>query len=125
MSISRYRVRIIAGMVICGVLAFLLGWFTSFELRWGRLKDGMSESEVRHVLGVPREIGTSGTIGADDKQVLRWEYRRYVPGRCVLYWVDFDYIGVGGTPVVYRTEKFREDWDWPAWWPWQRPKCRG
>jgi hypothetical protein len=121
MSTPRYRAGLIAGMIACVVLTFLLGWFTSFEPRWRRLKDGMTQSEVRQVLGPPSSIGTSGYIGAGDKKVLRWEYRRLALGRSVYYWVDFDYIGIGGTPVVYRTEKYRWDWDW---WPNPRAKVR-
>jgi hypothetical protein len=128
MSRSKFRAGLIAGMLSCVVLAFLLGRSTGFEPRWRRLKDGMTQSEVRQVLGAPSSIGTSGCIGAGDKEVLRWEYRRLVLGRSLYYWVDFDYIGVGGTPVVYRTEKYREDWkerDLPSWWPWPRAKVRG
>ena len=85
----------------------------------------MTQSEVRQALGPPSWIGTYGCIGAGDKEVIRWEYRRSDLGRLVYYRVDFDYIGIGGTPVVYRTEQFRQNWDWPSLLPWPRAKCRG
>ena len=56
--------------------------------------------------------------------MIRWDYRRAQLGRGVHYYVDFDFIGVAGTPVVYRTERFREELRWPSWFPWQPPKAR-
>jgi hypothetical protein len=95
------------------VLAFLIGWFTGFEPRWRGLKDGMTEAQVRQALGSPGWVGTSGCIGAGGRAVIRWDYRRSFPGGCVHHYVDFDYIGVGGAPVVFRTERFRQEWSWP------------
>ena len=54
----------------------------------------MTEAEVRQVLGSPTSTGTS------------------------------EYIGAGGAPVVYRTEHFRGEWDWPLWWPWPIAKAK-
>lgn len=124
MSASQLRRTFVAGTVLCGVVAFLIGRSTSFESLWRSLKDGMTQSEVRQALGSPSWIGSSGCIGAGGKEVIRWEYRRSELRRYVHYYVDFDYIGVGGTPRVYRTERFREDWGWPTWLPW-RAKTRG
>jgi hypothetical protein len=104
------------------LLAFWLGRFGSPSVytRWRAVKDGMSQAEVRKVLGTPTSIGTSGTIGAGNQPVTRWEYRREL---CT-YYVDFDYIGPGGAPLVFRTEQFRADWEWPWWWPFARAKAR-
>ena len=107
-------------VVVCGALAFLLGRFTGFEPRWRGLSDGMTQPEVKQALGSPTRTGTTGTIGAGNRNVARWEYKR---GRCT-YCVDFDYIGPGGVPVVFRTERFSEEWDWPSWWPWRPAKAR-
>ena len=115
MSASQFRRRFIAGVILCLVLAFLIGRFSGFEPRWRAVKDGMSEAQVRQALGSPSWVGTSGCIGWGGKNVLRWEYRRFFPRGCMHYYVDFDYIGVGGAPVVFRTERFREEW----WWPWR------
>ena len=68
----------------------------------------MTESEVGQALGQPTWIGTTGCIGAGGKDVIRWVYRQSERGRCVYYCVDFDYIGVGGDPVVYQTDRV---WD--------------
>ena len=84
----------------------------------------MTQAEVMHVLGTPTRTGNGECIGAYGNQVTRWEYRRYRAGRFAPYYVDFDYIGLGGTPVVFRTERSWEEWDWPSWWPWQRAKAR-
>lgn len=113
----------IGGAILCGMLAFLIGRFTGFEPRWYGLKDGMTQAQVRQALGAPSWVGTSGCIGAGGKEVIRWDYRRSFLGHQVHHYVDFDYIGIGGTPVVYRTERLREDWDWPYWWP-VRAKAR-
>jgi hypothetical protein len=100
-------------VVIFVLLAFLLGRFGApdFASRWPNVKDGMTQAEVKKVLGTPTSIGISGTIGAGNRPVTRWEYKR---GRRV-YLVDFDYIGPGGTPLVFRTERYQQEWDW-RWW---------
>ena len=124
MSASQLRRRFVAGAILFGAVAFLVGRFTGFEPRWRRLKDGMTEAQVKQALGSPNWVGTSGCIGAGGKEVIRWDYPRSLLGRCIHHYVDFDYVGVGGAPVVFRTERFREEWTWPSWWPWQPPKAR-
>src|SRR5262249_49499100 len=124
MSASQFRTRFIAGALLFGVVAFSMGWFTGFGARWRGVRDGMTQSEVRQALGTPTWIGSSGCVGAGGKDVIRWEYRRPELGRWVHYYVDFDYIGNGGAPVVFRTERFREDWGQPSWWPWPRARAR-
>jgi hypothetical protein len=106
----------------CGLLAILLCLFSGpdFNTRWHDLRDGMSQKEVSQALGSPTSTGKTGVIGAGNQAVTRWEYKR---GRWT-YCVDFDYIGPGGTPVVFRTERYLEEWEWPSWWPWQPAKAR-
>ena len=108
MSVSQMRRRFTAGFIACALLAFLLGRFTTFDGRWGGLRDGMSQAEVRHVLGVPAWAGYGYCIGAGDQKITRWDYRRWELGRSLHYCVDFDYIGPGGAPVVFRTERISE-----------------
>ena len=84
----------------------------------------MTQAEVMRALGSPTRTGNGDSFGAGNKPVARWEYRRWSVGRFVYYRVDFDYIGPGRAPVVFRTERFTEEWDWPEWWPWQRPRAR-
>lgn len=84
----------------------------------------MTQSEVRQVLGPPSWIGTSGCIGAGNKMVIRWEYRRSEPGCDLHYYVDFDFIGIDGAPVVYRTERSCHRWELPSWFPWARANAR-
>jgi hypothetical protein len=79
----------------------------------------MTEAQVRQTLGTPTWVGGSGCIGVGGKEVIRWDYRRSFLGHCVHHYVDFDYIGAGGAPVVYRLERFSEEWRWPAWFPLQ------
>src|SRR5690349_2930203 len=98
MTVSRFRTRVIALVIVCCALAFSLGRFTGFEPRWRSLRDGMTQAEVRQAIGSPTRTGTSGTLGAGNLNVTRWEYKR---GRST-YCVDFDYIGSGGVPVVFR-----------------------
>jgi hypothetical protein len=61
-------------------------------------------------------------MGAGGKEVIRWDYRRSFFGLSVHHYVDFDYIGVSSAPVVFRTERFQEEWVSPAWWPLQPAK---
>jgi hypothetical protein len=124
MSVSRFRKTFILGAILFLGLALLLARFTAFEPRWRGLRDGMTQPEVRHALGAPSGIGTSGCIGAGGRPVIRWDYRRSRPGGSVHYYVDFDYIGTAGAPVAYRTERFWEGWEWPQWFPWQPPRAR-
>ncbi len=76
----------------------------------------MTQAEVRHVLGAPTWAGNGYCIGAGNKPVARWEYRRWDVGRLVFYYVDFDFIGPGGTPVVFRTERCSQEWLPLPWW---------
>ena len=118
MRASQLNRGLFAGVIVCGFLAFLLGRLggPDFSTRWRNLRDGMAQAEVRQALGSPTSAGTTWTIGAGNQNVTRWEYKR---GRST-YCVDFDYIGPGGAPVVFRTERFCEEWrTWPSWWPWQ------
>jgi hypothetical protein len=94
------------GAIACGVLALLIGPLAAFEARWRGLKDGMTETQVRQALGPPSWVGTSGTIGAGNQKVIRWDYSRSFLGRPVHYCVDFDYVGVKGAPVVFRTDRW-------------------
>ena len=113
---------LIIALVVCAVLALMFGRRDPFYTRWRNLKDGTSQDGVRRVLGEPSWTGKIGTIGAGDQQVTQWQYKR---GR-VIYCVDFDYIGPGGAPVVYATDRYREEWEWswPSWWPWGRARAR-
>lgn len=119
-----FRKALIAGAVLCGVAFLLISGFPTFVPRWRGLKDGMTEAQVKSRLGSPDAVGTSGCIGSGGKEVLRWDYRRSLFGRVLHYYVDFDYIGVDGAPVVHRIEFFREERTWPSWWPWQGAKAR-
>src|SRR5882762_9468636 len=100
MHISHFKKRFIGGLLVCGLLAFLLGRLggPDFNTRWRNLKDGMTQNEVSQALGIPTWTGKTMTIGAGNQPVTRWQYMR---GRCT-YCVDFDYIGPGGTPLVFR-----------------------
>jgi len=83
----------------------------------------MTQAEVLHLLGTPAWTGNGMCIGAGNKPVTRWEYRSNQLRGIVCYYVDFDYIGPGGTPLVFRTERVRGEWSWPWWWPWQRARA--
>jgi len=117
----RFKIGVVAGIGL-GLLALVLGLFgpPSFSSRWGNLTDGMTQEEVSKTLGNPTSKLKTTTIGAGGQQVTEWEYKR---GRWT-YYVDFDYIGPGGAPLVFRTERYRVDWDWPSWLPWQRVRAR-
>src|SRR5262249_53512542 len=92
MSASQFNRRFGGAVILCLMLAFLIGRLTGFEPRWRGLKDGMTEAQVRQALGPPSSVGTSGCIGWGGRNVLRWEYRRFFPKGCMHYYVDFDYI---------------------------------
>ena len=124
MSVSQFRRRFIAGVMLGGLLAFLLGRFTGLEPRWGGLRDGMTQAEVMHVLGAPTRTGNGDCIGAGNKPVVRWEYRSSHLGRFIHYCVDFDFIGPGGCPVVFRTDRYDEEWPFLLSLPWGRVKSR-
>ena len=78
----------------------------------------MTQEEVLRVLGNPSRTAT-GATGAGDKPCPRWIYRRWYVARFTDYLVDFDFIGPGGTPVVFRTE--RDDGE-PFFDSWARAK---
>jgi hypothetical protein len=119
--VSYFNRAVVAGVLVCAFVALLPGWFDHrFEIRWRNLKHGMTQPEVMQALGSPGITGKTETIGAGGKAVTRWEYKR---GRCT-YCVDFDYTGPGGAPQVYRTELFKEEWEWPDWFPWQPARAR-
>jgi hypothetical protein len=122
MFVSRTRKRFIIGVIFCGLIAFGMWWLSgpSFETRWRELNDGMSQTEVRHALGVPTSTSRTMMLGAGGKGVTRWEYKR---GRWS-YCVDFDYTGFRGAALVFRTERIHEPWEWPSWWPWRRAMAR-
>ena len=125
MRVSRFNRMLLAGIIVCGFLAFTLGHFGDrFHTRWSKLRDGMTQEEVKQVLGSPTWIGNTECIGAGGKKVTRWQYRRRGLGRDVNYCIDFDYIGPGGAAVVFRTERWWEEWLWPSWWPRSHAKAR-
>jgi len=110
------------GIFVFILLAFLLGRFgePGFSTRWRKVKDGMTQEEVRKALGTPTSTGTSGTIGAGNQAVTRWEYKH----RLCTYYVDFDYIGPRGAPLVFRTERSQKDWEWLWWRLWLHRRVR-
>src|SRR4051812_48649137 len=122
MSAAHLRKGLIASFVAVCLLPLLLYLFSGpdFQARWRGLKDGMTQAQVAKALGTPDASVKTQTIGAGDRPVTRWLYKR---GRFT-YGVDFDYIGAGGAPVVYRTERFPNRSGWPDSWPWQRAKAR-
>jgi hypothetical protein len=81
----------------------------------------MTQQEVRKALRTPTLTTQTWTIGAGDQRVTEWQYKR----DWSVYCVDFDYIGPHGAPLVFRTEFYQQDWDWPSWWPFARAKARG
>ena len=116
---SQFKIGFVAAVVGCGLFAFLaLLSGPGFYSRWHSLKDGMTQAEVRQLLGTPTWTGNGQCIGAGGRPVTRWEYRINVPGRVVHYCVDFDYIGPSGAPAVFRTERFFTEGNWPWWCPW-------
>ncbi len=122
MSQSQFRRRFIAGVIGCLAVAFLLGRFTGFEPHWRQLRDGMTEAEVTLLLGKPKRTGNSWCIGAGNQRVKRWEYDRWGLAVSAHYYVDFDYIGPRGSPVVFRWERDEETWIWLR--TWLRPLAR-
>src|SRR5258708_7686135 len=131
MRVRQLNSKFVPCAVVCALLAILLSPLCGprFSSRWGNLKDGMTQEEVRRACGAPTWTGKIAITGAGWQQVSRWQYKR---GHCV-YCVDFDYIGPGGAPAVYNTLCYREEgtwpdwmraWAWPSWLPWNRPKAR-
>jgi hypothetical protein len=121
---SQFKKRLIAFVILGGLLAFLLGLYgpRGFTARWRDLKPGMTQAEVRQAVGAPTWSGKTDVIGVGDQPVTSWHYKR---GRWI-YCADFDYAGPGGAPLLYRTTRFKQEWELqlPSWWPWQRPKAR-
>jgi hypothetical protein len=111
---SRTKKRLI-GAVSAALFAILLYLICSsgFGTRWRALKPGMTQMEVGEALGPPTSTGYGDALGAGKQFVTRWYYKR---GRST-YYVDFDYIGDMGMPVVFRTDRYWEKWKWPSWWP--------
>src|SRR2546425_92936 len=93
-------------------------WARQASALGSNIKDGMTQAEVRNALGTPTWTGTSGTIGAGDKAVTRWEYKHGLA--TYSYYVDFDYIGPNGAPLVFRTERNQKDWERLWWHLWGR-----
>lgn len=113
MCVSRFNKMLVGGIIVCGCLAFLLGHlWGGFDVRWSKLKDGMTQEEVRRALGNPTWVGTTGCIGAGGKNVTGWEYERRTLCSGTCYEVDFDYVGPGGAPVVYRRIRSSKSWNW-------------
>jgi hypothetical protein len=128
MKSGRQRLLFIATVCIAAPLLLVSLNISSFDSRWRSLNDGMTESQVRQVLGNPNLVGTSGCMVAGGREAIRWEYKRTLAAHVDYYYVDFDYLGAGGAPVVFRTEREQMEWSWgsllPSWWPWQPPKVR-
>ena len=116
MNTPRFGRGIGFGIVVCIVAAFLVWNYTGFEACWRGLRDGMTQQEVLHMLGRPTQTGT-GALGAGNQRCPSWTYRRWHGRRFVCYEVDFDFIGPGGSPVVFRTARYDEEWEWPSWVP--------
>jgi hypothetical protein len=128
MRVARPKLLIVLAPIGCGFLVVCAALLSGpgFYSRWHSLKDGMSQAEVRQLLGTPTWTGNGECTGAGGKPVTRWEYRTKPPWRAVYYRVDFDYIGPRGAPVVFRTERFLPEWDCPSWCPsWLRAESRG
>ena len=102
---------LLIGFTLLAFSAILLSG-PGFCSRWSEVRDGMTQAEVRQLLGTPSWIGNGYCQGVGGKPVTRWEYKINLPGRCVCYYVDFDYIGPGGSPAVFRTERFCREWLW-------------
>ena len=120
MQVPQSKILIVLAPIICACLVICAALLSGpgVYVRWHNLKDGMSQAEVRQLLGAPTWTGKGECTGAGGKPVVRWEYRVKLPGRTVYYRVDFDYIGPGGSAVVFRTERFLPERDWPWWCPW-------
>jgi hypothetical protein len=80
----------------------------------------MTQPEVMQALGIPSLALEGNTVGAGNNKVTRWEYRR---GRRI-FCIDFDFVGMDGAPVVFRTELLIRERTWPWWWPWQPAQGR-
>jgi len=105
--------RLIVGVLCCGLLAIFVCLLARFDFhtRWRNLRDGMTQQEVKQALGSPTWTGTTMVIGVGNQPITRWQYERGLS----TYLVDFDYIGPVGAPVVYRTERLRQEWSWRLW----------
>ena len=107
-----YETKAAVAVIGCTLLAFCSILLTGPGLcsRWNKVRDGMTQAEVRQLLGTPTCIGNGDCQGLGGKVVIRWQYEIILPGRCVYYYVDFDYIGPDGSPAVFRTERFCQEW---------------
>jgi hypothetical protein len=117
MRILNLRRLSILGLLGSGVVVFAvitLTRTTQFPAHWRGVKPGLTEAEVTRVLGAPTLTEATSITGVGGRPVTRWNYKR---GRSE-YYVDFDYTGPGGAPLVFRTGCSRPSWHWPRWWPW-------
>lgn len=117
----------VAGILALGILAILL-WLSrhpDIDTQWRDLRPGMTQADVRRIMGAPIWAGKSEVIGKGGENVLTW---RYVRGRSISGWwtysVDFDYVGPGGAPAVFRTTRSWQERSWPSWWPSPRAKAK-
>jgi len=109
----RLRTRLMIGTIIMGLFAFFVGCCfrpAGFSSRWNNVRDGMTQDQVKELLGTPTLTQKAATIGAGNQPVTEWQYQRGDWTYCV----DFDYIGAGGAPLVFRTERYRPEFDWPS-----------
>lgn len=111
-----YETKAALAVIICSLVVFCAIVLSGpgFCSRWGNVRDGMTQAEVTKLLGRPTRIGNGDCQGVGGKVVTRWQYEVILPGRCVYYYVDFDYIGPDGSPVVFRTERVCQQWHWPS-----------
>lgn len=115
------------GVISFGILGTLIwmGRLPNFEARLREVIPGMTETDVRKALGSPTWTEKTEIIGAGGERVISWRYVRghRIPGHWI-YAVDFDYVGPGGTPAVFRTTRSWQERRWPSWWPPARAKAR-
>lgn len=124
MHTTQSKLLITVAVIGCGLFVFCAAMLSGpgFYSQWQSVKDGMTQTKVSQLLGTPTRTGNGDCTGAGGRPVTRWEYQLNFIGQTVFYRVDFDYIGPGGAPAVFRTERVREVWAGP---PWCRAKCRG
>jgi hypothetical protein len=101
------------------VFAWWLSAPSESDRRWAGVAPGMSQTEVKRILGEPAWTGDGEAIGSGDGPVVRWIYKR---GRRN-YHVDFDYVGPDRSPAVYRMARIHLRWA-PAWWPPWRARAK-
>ena len=127
MSARQFTKRLAAGVISCGVFAMLIWWsqLTGFDARWRGIRPGMTQTNVSKALGRPTWTGKTDVTGAGGEKVTTWRYDRghSISGRWI-YSIDFDYVGPGGAPAVFRTTRVWQERSWPSWWPSPRAKAR-